>query len=104
MPAPPRFTFVIHDELHDEVFSEHRLREDALSEVERLATLRWDEEPLLAPCRGWAGCGRNLELLTYDRATTPSRIVEREAAFEVDRSGVRWHLNFSPMRANGERW
>ena len=84
--------FIIEDELHSEQVGEFATREEALTELRRLAALRWDKEPNLAPCSNWPTCGRRYELVEVEDATTPRRELGRTPALEVSQKGAHWLL------------
>lgn len=64
--VPASVVFVIGDELHQDIFWEFEFRREALKELNRLAGVRWDEYPNVAPCASWRECGRSYELIECD--------------------------------------
>ena len=88
--------FVLEDEVHCEWLGEFATLAAARAELERLATLPWDEPPLAAPCTGWRACGREVAILEYDATGDPWRLVRREDGFRVDARGVAWGADGPP--------
>lgn len=82
--------FVIEDERHAEHMGEFPRQDEAMTELERLAALPWDQPPNLAPCTNWAQCGRSYELVEFDVSQSPWRELSRRPVLEVTSSGVRW--------------
>lgn len=85
--------FVIEDEMHADHMGRFTSRAEALAELERLAALGRDASENQVPC-GNPRCGRRYELLSYDDATRPWRLLRRDSALDVDADGVRWHPDF----------
>jgi hypothetical protein len=82
--------FVIEDEAHAEPQGEYASRAEAVAELERRASLPWDEEPNKCPCKSWRTCGRRYEVIEYDASGRPWREVNREPYLEVSASGAKW--------------
>ena len=88
--------FKIEDERHCEPQKgEYQSVAEAVAELQRRASLPWDEEPNVAPCQQWRTCGRTYEIIEYDTSSTPWRLLSVLPALEVTASGVRW-LSVSP--------
>ncbi|HET9908027.1 MAG TPA: hypothetical protein VFQ23_15355 [Anaerolineales bacterium] len=85
--------FVIKDERHAEiqegVFEQ---LSDVLDELERRATIAWDERPNRAPCPNWEKCGRNYEIVKYDQSSVPWMELRKTAALEISANGINWLL------------
>ena len=86
--------FVIEDELHAETHGEFTEFAGALIELRRRAETPWDCEPNQAPCQSWATCGRKYEVIEYDNAQTPWKILRRTKALDISKDGVVWHIPF----------
>ncbi len=82
--------FVIEDEVHAELVGQYTTRDDAVAELQRLASLPWMTTPNRPPCTNAAQCLRRYELAGYDAATTPWRELSREPMLEVSALGVSW--------------
>jgi hypothetical protein len=84
--------FKIEDERHAEQQpGEFSTFEDAIIELQRRASLPWDQAPNVAPCTSWKSCGRNYEVIEYDDSVCPWRELSRKAVLEIDSRGVRWN-------------
>ena len=84
--------FIIEDERHAEWLGEYSTRSEAVSELQRLASIPWDQTPNQAPCVNWATCGRTYELVQFDDTTTPWQELGREPALNVSKEQVEWLL------------
>ncbi|MEG3155308.1 hypothetical protein [Sphingomonas sp. RB1R13] len=82
--------FAIEDELHGEPGAEFATRDEAMAELQRLATLPWDEPPNRAPCMSWETCGRNYSVVEYDQSCTPWRQCSVIPMIEMSSKGVKW--------------
>jgi hypothetical protein len=82
--------FVIEDEWHAEWIGEFASRDDAYSELRRLATLPWDEAPNLCPCMSWRTCGRRYHLTEYDTSAGAWRRLSDEALLDVSAEKTAW--------------
>jgi len=81
--------FAIVDDAHCEVQGQpYPTREEAIAELERRATIPWNEEPNRAPCRSWAKCGRRYVIEEYDE--TGSDQISRLMMLEISAKGVEW--------------
>ena len=86
--------FIIEDEWHAETQNgEFATRQDAIAELERRATIPWDEEPNQAPCVNWRTCGRKYVLIEYDDSQTPWRELSRLDALEVSAAELKWLIS-----------
>lgn len=84
--------FVIEDESHAErQEGEFRTRAEAIAELERRASIPWNEEPNCAPCTNWRNCGRRYEVVEYDDAARPWVERARELILTISVKGVEWH-------------
>lgn len=82
--------FVIEDELHGEPGAEFATKEEALVELQRLATVPWDYPPNQAPCMSWETCGRVYVLAEYDDTRVPWGQLTRVPTLDVSSKGSRW--------------
>ena len=82
--------FVIEDESHAEQVSEHPSLGNAWEALRHLATIPWDCEPNVAPCKSWQTCGRNYEIIEYETSTQPWQELRRVAGLSVSAKGVVW--------------
>jgi hypothetical protein len=82
--------FVIEDKLHAEHLAEFTSMVHAMNELERLATIPWDQVPHVCPCRSWQTCGREYHVVEYDVAPTPWRRLSAVAVLEVSAKGAIW--------------
>ena len=87
--------FMIEDEAHAEQLGEHDDRAAAISRLHQLSELPWDQPPNVAPCRSWQTCGRRYELVEYDTATTPWRLLTCTPAMNISAGGVEWLIEQS---------
>jgi hypothetical protein len=84
------FLFVIEDEAHAELCSEHATLEEAVAKLKQLAEIPWNEQPNLAPCKSWRTCGRRYELVQYETSSRPWKQLRRTPALKVNAKGVSW--------------
>lgn len=91
--------FCIEDEIHAELVGEGFVSfQAALTEVRRLASIPWDVEPNVAPCKSWRTCGRHYEIVEYETSTEPSwKELRRFPVVEVMSDGVRWNASQLPL-------
>ncbi|GAB3408663.1 hypothetical protein GCM10027515_26260 [Schumannella luteola] len=82
--------FVIEDELHAEEFGRYESRDEAMDALRVLAASPWDREPNMAPCSGWARCGRDYELVEYDASSVTQQELSRRTVLTVSAQGARW--------------
>jgi hypothetical protein len=82
--------FVIEDERHSEQIGTFSSREEALGELRRLASVPWDQAPNIAPCTGWAGCGRSYEIVEYNSDQESWRELSRNLTLDISDGGVTW--------------
>ena len=82
--------FVIEDEEHAEPGGEFATLEAALHELQRRASLPWDQPPNQAPCVGWKTCGRTYEIVEYDASITPWTEVRRLPSLRISAAGASW--------------
>ena len=86
--------FIIEDESHAELRSEHSTFAEAVEELKRLSAIPWDQPPNTAPCMSWKTCGRNYEIIEYETSNEPWRQIRRVPAFEINAKGVTWDPDF----------
>ena len=83
--------FLIEDQAHAEVQEgEYPTLMAAVLELERRATIPWDQPPNLPPCTGWRTCSRDYEVIEYDSSATPWRELRRMPFLHVSAEGTRW--------------
>ena len=83
--------FLIEDQSHAEVQEgEYPTLIAAILELERRATIPWDQPPNLPPCTGWRTCSRYYEVIEYDSSTRPWRELRRMPFLHVSAEGIRW--------------
>lgn len=82
--------FVIEDEAHADIQGVFETRQDAMAELQRRASIPWDEAPNVAPCVSWKTCGRRYELVEIDASVTPTNELSRVPVLDVSAEGVRW--------------
>ena len=92
--------FVIEDEAHAEQHGEFSTLRAAIEELERRASISWDQPPNLAPCQGWRTCGRDYQVIEYDSSTTPWRELRRIPYLRISAKGIEW-LRPRGKTANG---
>jgi len=81
--------FAIIDDAHCEPQGQpYPRREEAIAELERRATIPWNEEPNRAPCKSWAKCGRRYVIEEYDDAESDQ--ISRVLMLEISAKGVDW--------------
>jgi hypothetical protein len=80
----------IEDLSHSEGLGEFSTFQDAVLELERLASIPWDQAPNRAPCTSWRSCGRRYEVIIYDDATEPWSLIEQVPMLEISASAVNW--------------
>lgn len=82
--------FVIEDESHVEQVSEHASLSDAWDALRHLATIPWDHEPNVAPCKSWQTCGRNYVVIECETSVQPWQELWRVFGLSVSAKGVVW--------------
>ena len=83
--------FLIEDHSHAEVQEgEYPTLMAAISELERRATIPWNQPPNLPPCTGWRTCGRDYHVIEYDSSSTPWRELRRIPFLRVSADGIHW--------------
>lgn len=87
--------FRIEDEIHADGFREFESFQGALNEVQRLAALPWDSEPVVAPCSSWRTCGRDFEIVEFHKTSPYPTEIARTPIAELRASGLKWSEGFS---------
>lgn len=82
--------FVIEDEAHAESQGEFATLKEAISELQRLAQIPWDQEPNQAPCTNWKNCGRRYEVIEYDCTSEPWEEMRRTSMLNISANAIRW--------------
>jgi hypothetical protein len=88
--------FVIEDETHAEWCSEHHTFDEAVSKLQELAAIPWDQQPNAPPCSSWRTCGRRYEVVEFDTSRQPWKEIRRLAALEISAKGGSWGKEFQP--------
>lgn len=81
--------FRIEDDLHAEPMGEFQSREQAFARLKRLARIRWNKLPNIAPCTSWRECGRHYELVEF-RMSPHYEEISRVRVLDISAAGVRW--------------
>ena len=82
--------FLVEDDKHADWISKWSTRAEAQAELERLASISWDEEPNRCPCGSWRTCGRWYQIVEFDTTGPDWREVNRERLLDVGSKGVKW--------------
>jgi hypothetical protein len=83
--------FVIEDEAHAEPQEgRFQTRHQAIAELQRRASIPWNEKPNRAPCTNWLNCGRRYEVVEYDDTASPWKELSRSLVLDISAAGVRW--------------
>lgn len=89
--------FAIVDDAHCEVQGPpYPTREAAMAELQRRASIPWNEAPNRAPCTSWAKCGRQYVIEEYDDTEDQ---ISRLLVLQVSAKGVEWRVQ--PSWASG---
>ena len=86
--------FVIEDQRHCERSGKYASFEEAVAEIERRATIPWDQPPNDAPCMSWRTCGRLYVIIEYDDSQLPWSQLRRIPVMEISASGIKWESGF----------
>jgi hypothetical protein len=81
---------IIADQIHAEEQGRYRNLSDALSELQRLSQIPWDQEPNKCPCMSWQTCSREYEIIEYDNSFNPWKETQRFGTLEISSKGVFW--------------
>ena len=84
---------VIEDSIHAEQVRFSTFA-DAVAELRRRAQIPWDRPPNRCPCTAWRTCGREYDVLEYDAAQTPWRLLRRVTVLRIAARGVTWTDGF----------
>lgn len=82
--------FLIEDELHVEPQGEFGTFEEAFSELEQRAKISWNEIPNRCPCTNWKSCGRNYQIIEYDKTQTPWKELQRKDILTISAKEIKW--------------
>lgn len=83
--------FIIEDEIHAEPQDgEYKTLEDAVAELQKRATIRWNEKPNRCPCTNWKDCERKYQIIEYDTTKTPWTELQRRDILTISAKGVKW--------------
>jgi hypothetical protein len=85
--------FQVEDTEHAEIQGSYAKLEEAIYELRLRAKIPWDESPNVAPCQSWKTCGRSYEIIEYDDAVTPWKIVRNYGGVEISRDSIKWTLD-----------
>lgn len=85
--------FIIEDIIHAEPQEgEFDSFEGALRELERRASIPWNESPNRCPCNSWETCGRNYQIVEYDSSSLPWTELSRTEVLEIAGNGNEWKI------------
>ena len=82
--------FVIEDEAHSEWCGEFSTFEEALNELKTRSKLPWDTKPNQCPCTNWQNCGRNYEIIEFNKSVDPWEEINRTPMLEISAKGAKW--------------
>lgn len=83
--------FVIEDETHAEpIKGEYKTFDDAFIELEKRASVPWDEKPNRCPCSNWKDCQRNYQIIEYDTSKIPWKELQRRNVLTISAKGIKW--------------
>lgn len=83
--------FIIEDEIHAEPQKgEYKTFEDAIAELQKRATIPWEENPNRCPCTNWKACERKYQIIEYDTTKTPLKELQRKDVLTISAKGVKW--------------
>jgi hypothetical protein len=83
--------FKIEDKIHAELQDgEFTTFEEALVDLQKRATIPWNEEPNRCPCTNWKDCERKYQIINYDTTQTPWKEIERKNILSISAKGVKW--------------
>ena len=83
--------FIIEDEIHAEPEKgEYKTFEDAIAELQKRASIPWDEKPNRCPCTNLRDCQRNYQIIEYDTTKTPWIEKQRKEVLKISREGIKW--------------
>ena len=86
--------YVIEDEMHSEWCGEYNSFDDALLELKRRSTIDWDKKPNVCPCTNWKECGRNYEIVEFDKSFSPWKELSRVPVLSISSKGIEWEPEF----------
>src|SRR5690349_22207052 len=84
----------ILDAIHSERQGEFERLEDAFAELQRRASIPWNERPNTAPCSSWRTCGREYEIIEYDTSEIPWKPMRHARALKISSAGAEWTNDF----------
>jgi hypothetical protein len=88
-------TVIIEDQSHAEKQKgEFHSIQHAFEELQRRATIPWDDIPNMCPCTSWQTCGREYEIIEYDTSVKPWKELRRLGTMEISAKGVVWSGDF----------
>jgi hypothetical protein len=85
---------IIEDRIHCDHHGRFETFADALAELRRRAVIPWDERPNAAPCTSWKTCGREYQVMEFDDAQEPWKLLRGVAVLKVSAKGVEWVSGF----------
>lgn len=89
--------YAIYDDVHCEYGSEFATLAQSLAELDRLASLPWNEPPKVAPCSEWASCGRRYRVIAVSTDQgAPYSHVPVAPRLCVGHNGIRWLSKTDP--------
>jgi hypothetical protein len=93
---------VIEDQRHADLQGTYGTVVEAFAELVRRAAIPWDEPPNRCPCTSWRTCSREYEILEYDDAVKPWKVLRRLGSLMISSAGVVWSGDFSDGRLSRE--
>jgi hypothetical protein len=85
---------VIEDSIHCERIDTCTSFQEAIERLQEFASLPWDQHPNRAPCVSWHKCGREYQIIEYDEASIPWKVVREADVLRVSEAGVEWVPGF----------
>ena len=86
--------FIIEDQVHAEWKGRFATREEALSELKRLANIPWDQPPNLCPCTSWRTCRREYEVIEFETSGLEWKELWRGGTLALSSNGANWTGEF----------
>jgi len=80
--------FVIEDDIHAEHVGPFHSFDAAMSELQRLAAIAWDQPPNRCPCTSWRTCEREYSIIEYDDLAASSKSLG--PTLNISAKGVQW--------------
>jgi len=89
--------FIIEDLIHAEPQEgEFDTFESALKELQRRASIPWNQAPNRCPCTSWETCGRKYQVIEYDSSSLPWTELGRIQILDISAQGIEWKIEKYP--------